>query len=570
MIGDAHSPGDMPATIHAGETVTLSGVVNKIGEIIVNEGELTIVDGTTLYCRGLYNTEGGVLIMGTPESPATAINIILDAKTIAADDPWQWFPGVVNAGHWVANGAVPIDQVYPLPDLGQRPIRKNTDHRRINAITADPDEWQITTESGRVIRAGDCPLNRGVTINGGHAANVHHASYQIDNICFRNSNGTTIALPDDTRVFEDGTVYVGKNQRGRYAFHNHHVHDASDSTITNCVVDGAKKWGFVMHDSPNSIFENCLAWNVEGAGFVREGSLGENLQMLNCIAIGSTGPMDKAGASPNSRGGARQFRMTNGLTTVDGGWFGDGFWVDHALELELRDCGAIGCRYYGINENGYYRNGPSVYGPAPRTGLFAESCFGGYWSTWSQTMSGERQKAYLARTVEFSSNRCPIGIEAWHDARITFVGTLRADPLVSKQSEWVSNGARQTIGFAMSPSYETGGMILNLNITGFNAGVLLGKNTNQLLGGTTAGIRVIGQFSNDIEILGADSRYGDTHMVDIDSINDHRPGCERVPNAPALLHLRAETEHKKDTPVRLNGTVYTLTATSGDIVVKSL
>lgn len=561
-LGSEMMPPDYPVTVPFGETKTL-GAGPHILNIEVVEGTLIIEDGAQITARGIHVAKTGEIRCGSEESPHANVFIDLVGEKDDATDPFHWYPGITIDGKAHVNGTAVGPEGLVFPDFTRKEQiahTKRTDWRRFPVYTSDPNAWEITTDWGETVRAGDCNLSRGVTVRGGHIAFLHDAHYHFTNVRSKDALGTLIDRLDKTKIIDGVVVHQGQNNAGRYNFHAHHNHHGAHSKLENCVADGGRKWGFTIHESDNTKWRNNLAFNIQGSGFMREGLKGDGMGFYGCKSVCITGDLNVSSLNVDGRAGAGQYLMPNGDLITDGGTKGDGVWLDYASGCDVEKFIAVGCRGWAINENGYYRTpkgGESLRQDNIKE-VYARWCYGAYWASWDQAM----KRPYLPRTVTVFADDVTLGVEAWHSAKITFNGRIHADKTISAQSENYSGLSRSTIGVFFA-SYEAGGMIVNMDVKGFNYGLVL-PISNGVLGAPDSyvGCVVNGEFSNDLDVVCFDSTdHGNqvTHDLNINFDESLRPGAVvwDFPHGRLYMRVWRPTQPLMSfAEVNLNGTLH--------------
>ncbi|WP_299416413.1 G8 domain-containing protein [Acaryochloris sp. IP29b_bin.148] len=175
-----------------------------------------------------------------------------------------------------------------------------------------------------------------------HVMFMHNPDVVVENAGFYNlgrSDKSRVVNDPSTNV--DGSAGNGNNRRGRYGLHFHRT-GAEDISGTpamargNAVV-GTPGWGIVHHDS-HAVLEDNVVFDVVGSGIVAE-SGNETGVWKNNLTIKTTGvDWDNIKQTQDRR--ERLF---------DFGFKGEGYWVQGAAQVAMRDNIAISANDAGIN-----------------------------------------------------------------------------------------------------------------------------------------------------------------------------------------------------------------------------
>ena len=188
--------------------------------------------------------------------------------------------------------------------------------------------------------------------NRGHVMITGHATFDLRGVTFRDL-GRTKAAP----------LGQGTNQIGRYSLHVHHVHDGTQSIISQCAIDGGLRWGLAIHGTNGLTVLDNVIYNCHGAGVaIEDGSETNNIISGNYVLKVTGTP----GMSANQRSEEASQRQ------------GNGFWIQ-GLNNKFVDNIAANCRAGGYNlfrAHGHdtsVRNPPSNVFTAPPMGWFEDN-----------------------------------------------------------------------------------------------------------------------------------------------------------------------------------------------------
>ncbi|MEM8809287.1 MAG: G8 domain-containing protein, partial [Cyanobacteria bacterium P01_G01_bin.38] len=175
----------------------------------------------------------------------------------------------------------------------------------------------------------------------GHAMFMHNPDVDIRNAGFYNlGRSDKTKLVDDVGENVDGSNGTGKNRRGRYGLHLHRtgaedINGQAAIVKGNAVVD-TPGWGIVHHDS-HAILEDNVVFDVAGSGIVAE-SGNELGSWKNNITIKTTGiPWQQVEGQRDARN--RKFDL---------GFRGEGYWVQGAAQVAMKDNVAVSSNETGI------------------------------------------------------------------------------------------------------------------------------------------------------------------------------------------------------------------------------
>lgn len=330
MIGDEWVPRflDLPQVLQvkAGETFTVPP--EATADYIEVAGTLTISrdHDTALRFTHLIVLPGGHFDCGSDDDPMLRkVDLVVrDVPIDLTRDPFQWGNGFLNFGRvdrcglkktaWailtdsvikgnteiIIAGAVQgwnIGDELLIPDTvtpNQRTLEPQREHRLVIAGLASHgadtlvslnrpvefDHPKIVNPRGTVIlRPRVANLTRNIRVasqnpDGTPGHTVDAGMMAMWCYCYneiRDLGRTTIDPLDDT-VF--GTK-IGKNQRGKYAAHHHHVGSSPDSMDVGNVYVGrggniGAKWGLSLHQTSDIFVHDNIIVDFPGAGFVTE------------------------------------------------------------------------------------------------------------------------------------------------------------------------------------------------------------------------------------------------------------------------------------------------------------
>ncbi|HEU5114523.1 MAG TPA: G8 domain-containing protein [Candidatus Paceibacterota bacterium] len=367
--------------IPVGVTLTYDGTDPKPIKAIVVRGTLTFDPGMTTYMKvGTILVDGGSLFV--EPNPGKFADILIHGSLDPKSDPAELLLGIVatsgtvhmtgrerlvpfskvvaskgdtvlhlaDAPDWrpgedvvvTSSGPSSVDPTYwwfLYPDISRRmPFPEEWEEARVVSVKGKDVTIDRPLSYDHSGYAAD--LNRSVFIHSdptnpeearGHVMFAGKTSATIDYVRFYDMGRTTVASADDTAFGQNGTVvHAGKNERGRYALHAHHLSlpfefkgDVVDgmeidrsypgSSVRERAIFGSPKWGIVNHDSYGDIADDVVV-GAAGAGIVGEdgtetGTVEENL------VIGTGGG---SGQSDDDR-----FGNTKGVDMAHGGF---GFW----------------------------------------------------------------------------------------------------------------------------------------------------------------------------------------------------------------------------------------------------
>ena len=337
---------------------------NKTAQIIIaNEGKIDTNWDPTQLSRGLV-THGKVRIYGADKTDFIALAQDAEAgdnELILKNKPTGWAVGdklVLGGTNYGYLGSDEDNSRFRDEELTITEISGNRVKFTNDDIT-EGDNTVLRFDHVRPDIAEKDQLNlylanttRNVTIESeggettptghrGHVMFMHNPDVQVHNVGFYHlGRSDKTKLVDDVGQNVDGSKGSGTNIRGRYAAHFHRT-GADDingqaAVLEGSAVVGSPGWGIVHHDS-NAIIKDNVVFDVVGTGIAAE-SGNELGRWENNITIKTTGVFwEKARDQKENR--ERKF---------DFGFRGEGYWVQGAAQIAMKDNVAISANNTGI------------------------------------------------------------------------------------------------------------------------------------------------------------------------------------------------------------------------------
>jgi parallel beta-helix repeat protein len=320
-------------TVGAGQTMTISGKVQKGCIRVESGGTLVLRSNTTLLADMIFGLPGSRLEGGTPSAPLDNVQIIgRNGPLDTANDPEQFGRGLVWFGSVRLHG-VPKTAFVRLaeePRAGRGQLSATTTgwrpgDRLVLPGTSQPEpegpKFQPQVETPQVILASKDVVTIQPALHFDHLGArdmdgvvrfLPHVGNLTRSIRIRSEN------PSGTRwhvIFVDRADvdirYVsfvnlgrttteplsGSNQIGRYSLHIHHVFGPTSPqsngrqfTLIGNVVENGSKWGITVHNSHYGLIQDNVVYNTGGAGIMTEdGSETGNIFDHNFV-VAPTGP----------------------------------------------------------------------------------------------------------------------------------------------------------------------------------------------------------------------------------------------------------------------------------------
>ncbi|NER79946.1 MAG: PKD domain-containing protein [Leptolyngbya sp. SIO1D8] len=331
--------------------------------VIANEGKINTKWDPTQLGRGLV-THGKVRIHGAEKTDF--VGLAQDAQAGDSELVLKGRPAGWKVGDQLVLGGTSYgwqgsdednsrfrDEVLTITEINGNRVRftnndiesgDNTvlrfDHTRPNIAEKNQLQLYVANTSRNVIIESEDGENTPIQQRG-HVMFMHNPDVQVHNAGFYNlGRSDKTKLVDDVGQNVDGSNGSGGNIRGRYALHAHRT-GAEDingqaAVLQGNAVVGSPGWGIVHHDS-NAIIRDNVVFDVAGSGIVAES--GNELGVWeNNITIKTTGiPWQRVQAQREARD--RKF---------DFGFRGEGYWVQGAAQVAMRDNVAISANETGI------------------------------------------------------------------------------------------------------------------------------------------------------------------------------------------------------------------------------
>lgn len=337
---------------------------NRTAEIVIaDEGKINTKWDPTQLSRGLI-THGKVNIYGADKTDFIALAkdaIAGDSELVLKHKPTGWQVGdkLVLGGtdySWVGSNKDNTrfqDEVLTITEINGNRIRftndalqsgDNTvlrfDHTRPDIPEKNQLSLYVANTSRNVIieseNGSDTPIAQR-----GHVMFMHNPDVNVHNAGFYHlGRSDKTKVVDDVGQNVDGSKGSGTNPRGRYGLHLHRT-GAEDLTgqaamVTGNAVVDTPGWGIVQHDS-HAVIKDNVVFDVAGAGIVAEA--GNELGLWeNNITIKTTGiTWENISKQRDARN--RRFDL---------GFKGEGYWVQGAAQVAMKDNVAISANATGI------------------------------------------------------------------------------------------------------------------------------------------------------------------------------------------------------------------------------
>jgi hypothetical protein len=333
-----------PHVVVIRHAVTFDTKAEVFDVLVSTGGTLTFKPdiSTSLTVGTLQVMPRGTLTIGTQEAPVTgtADVVFTDRALNTTADPGQYGNGLVILGKAVSFGqpkasfirlskeplagtsTIALSQPATGWRKGERLILPDTrqlrDNERGAAYVPQWEELTLADVSGdgltltltkplqfdhKGARDADGTLkflphvgnlSRTVTFRSanpkgvrGHVMATDHADVHLQFTRFADLGRTLLdAIDDTTYSFGSTAAHVGKNVRGRYPLHLHHLSgpvrsssapppDGYQCHLVGNAVDGGstaypQKWGLVVHDTFYCLVQQNVVYNVNGGGIVLE------------------------------------------------------------------------------------------------------------------------------------------------------------------------------------------------------------------------------------------------------------------------------------------------------------
>ncbi|MDB9525724.1 G8 domain-containing protein [Oscillatoria sp. CS-180] len=331
--------------------------------IIANEGKIDTRWDPTQLSRGVV-THGEVNINGAEKTDFIALSkdaIAGDSELVLKGKPSGWRVGdklVLGGTSYGWKGSDQDnsrfrDEVLTITEINGNRVRFTNDSiesgdntiLRFDHVRPDiPEKDQLSLYVANTSRNVTIESEDGEstpTSQRGHTMFMHNPDVSINNAGFYHlGRSDKTKLVDDVSENVDGSKGHGKNPRGRYGLHIHRtgaddINGQAAIVTGNAVVD-TPGWGIVHHDS-HAVLKDNVVFDVAGAGIVAEA--GNELGLWeNNITIKTTGiPWEKVSQQSDARD--RKFDL---------GFRGEGYWVQGAAQVAMRDNVAISANDSGI------------------------------------------------------------------------------------------------------------------------------------------------------------------------------------------------------------------------------
>lgn len=337
---------------------------NKTAQIVIaNEGNINTKWDPTQLSRGVI-THGEVNIYGADKTDFVALARDAEAgdnELVLNSRPTGWQVGdqlVLGGTSYGWNGTDEDnsrfrDEVLTISEIDGNRVRftnndiedgDNTilrfDHARPDIAEKDQLKLYVANTSRNVVIESedgkDTPIQQR-----GHVMFMHNPDVQVHNAGFYNlGRSDKSKVVDDIGQNVDGTQGSGSNIRGRYALHAHRT-GADDingqaAVLRGNAVVGSPGWGIVHHDS-HAIIKDNVVFDVVGTGIAAEAG-NELGRWENNITIKTTGIHWETAQAQND---ARERKF-------DFGFRGEGYWVQGAAQVAMKDNIAVSANDTGI------------------------------------------------------------------------------------------------------------------------------------------------------------------------------------------------------------------------------
>ncbi|MEO1127711.1 MAG: G8 domain-containing protein, partial [Cyanobacteria bacterium J06639_16] len=331
--------------------------------VIANEGDINTNWDPTQLSRGVI-THGKVNIYGAEKTDFIALAkdaTAGDSELVLKQAPTGWKVGdklVLGGTSYGWNGSDSDNSRFRDEELtiteidGKRVQFTNNDvtegdntvlrfdHTRPDIAEKDQLKLYVANTSRNVVIESEDGEST-PTQQRGHVMFMHNPDVQVHNAGFYNlGRSDKTKLVDDIGQNVDGSKGSSENIRGRYALHTHRT-GAEDingqaAVLKGNAVVGSPGWGIVHHDS-HAIIKDNVVFDVAGSGIVAES--GNELGLWeNNITIKTTGIPWK---TAQNQGDARNRKF-------DLGFRGEGYWVQGAAQVAMKDNVAISANETGI------------------------------------------------------------------------------------------------------------------------------------------------------------------------------------------------------------------------------
>jgi G8 domain len=320
-------------TVAGGQTMVISGKVQKGCIRVEANGTLVLRSNTTLLADMIFGLPGSHLEGGTPSAPLQNVEII--GRNGALDrnnDPEQFGRGLVWFGSVRLHGVpkTPFVRLGQEPHAGQGQLFASTTgwrpgDRLVLPGTSQPapesPPFQPQVETPQVIFASKDVVNvqpalafdhLGAREVDGTLRFLPHVGNLTRSIRIRSENpaGTRwhVIFVDraDVDIRYVSFVNLGRttteplssaNPIGRYSLHMHHLFGPTSPqangrqfTLIGNVVEGGSKWGITVHNTHYGLIQDNVVYNTGGAGIMTEdGSETGNIFDHNFV-VAPTGP----------------------------------------------------------------------------------------------------------------------------------------------------------------------------------------------------------------------------------------------------------------------------------------
>jgi|RhiMethySRZTD1v2_1073278.scaffolds.fasta_scaffold06119_14 hypothetical protein len=320
-------------TVVGGQTLVISGKVQKGCIRVEANGTLVIRSNTTLLADMIFGLPGSHLEGGTPSAPLQNVEII--GRNGALDrnnDPEQFGRGLVWFGSVRLHGVpkTPFIRLSQEPHAGQGQLFASTTgwrpgDRLVLPGTSQPapesPPFQPEVETPQVIFASKDVVNiqpalafdhLGAREVDGTLRFLPHVGNLTRSIRIRSENpaGTRwhVIFVDraDVDIRYVSFVNLGRttteplssaNPIGRYSLHMHHLFGPTSPqpngrqfTLIGNVVENGSKWGITVHNTHYGLVQDNVVYNTGGAGIMTEdGSETGNIFDHNFV-VAPTGP----------------------------------------------------------------------------------------------------------------------------------------------------------------------------------------------------------------------------------------------------------------------------------------
>lgn len=329
--------------------------------VIANDGNIDTKWDPTQLSRGVL-THGKVNIYGAEKADFVALAQDAEAgdrELILKQKPSGWRVGdtiVLGGTSYSRHGSDQDnsrfrDEVLTITEISGKRVRfinndittgdqgiLRFDHTRPDIPEKDQLNLYVANTSRNVVieseNGADTPIQQR-----GHAMFMHNPDVHIQNAGFYHlGRSDKKQLVDDIGQNVDGSKGSGKNVRGRYGLHLHRTGaDSQDAAavVQGSVVVDSPGWGIVQHDS-HAILKDNVVFDVDGAGIVAEAG-NELGRWENNITIKTGVPSDEFYDEQQVRN--RKFDL---------GFEGEGYWVQGAAQVTMKDNIAISASETGI------------------------------------------------------------------------------------------------------------------------------------------------------------------------------------------------------------------------------